>query len=390
MIKVLIVCNDSDYFLRHRLPVVERLVDRGVEVMVISGGRAIPESIRNDWSAIHIPIDRFSFHPIRDLALTLRTFREIVALKPDSIHLITLKPAIFVGIAAVLARLSSGAAGRILITIPGLGRLMSPAATSRGRAARASRLLVGWVIRFLSGRPGVYFTFETSHDRKLWIDEGLIGEHNSTVISGAGVDPAKFHPRSARQKGPIRILFASRLLVSKGLDVFINVARRFSRRPDVEFLVAGMVEPHDPDGVATGELEREDFIAFLGEVTDMPELLRSVDLVCLPTRYGEGIPRILIEAAACGVACLATDIEGCREIVVDGVTGALLPAGEGPELTDAMGDEVTRYLADPGLLDRYGRAGHELFASRDFSEEAVAGRFLALLTGYNLEVGREL
>jgi glycosyltransferase involved in cell wall biosynthesis len=140
-----------------------------------------------------------------------------------------------------------------------------------------------------------------------------------------------------------------------------------------------MVEPHDPDRYAPELLEREGAIKFLGEVSDMPGLLRSVDLVCLPSRYGEGIPRILIEAAASAVPCLTTDLQGCREIVRHGVNGTLIPPGDPRAMAASMTATIDAYLADPELLDRQGRAGLELFRNGQFREDAVTEQFVRLL-----------
>ena len=140
-----------------------------------------------------------------------------------------------------------------------------------------------------------------------------------------------------------------------------------------------MVEPHDPDRYAPELLEREGAITFLGEASDMPGLLRSVDLVCLPSRYGEGIPRILIEAAASAVPCLTTDLQGCREIVRHGVNGTLIAPGDPRAMAASMIAAIDAYLADPELLDRQGRAGLELFRNGQFREDAVTEQFVRLL-----------
>jgi glycosyltransferase involved in cell wall biosynthesis len=258
---------------------------------------------------------------------------------------------------------------------------MSPSSTERKWPALVSRRLVEWAIRFLSSRDNLTFTFETTHDRNQWVDDGLVTKRNSVVICGAGVNPKHFFPRPASElQLPLSILFASRLLRSKGLDVFVQVARRLSDRGVCRFIVAGMIEPHDPDGYSVQQLAREPAIEFLGEIRDMPDLLRSVDIVCLPSRYGEGIPRILIEASATGLPCIATDLAGCQEIVRHGQTGILCPVGPEEEMIQAFAAAVTGYTSEPALAARHGRAAFEFFRNGEFSEESVVSHFVTLLT----------
>lgn len=381
---VLIVCNDGDYFLRHRRAVADRLAREGVETHVVAGGTAIPLDRRAGWTYDFLPIERFAFHPLRDLALAVAVMRLIAARKPASVHLITLKPVVFGGIAALLTRLILGRPSRILLTIPGLGRLMSPGDEGMGVRGRTARFLVGRAMRLLSRSAAVRFTFETNEDRNVWLDRGLIDRESSLVIKGAGVDADVFFPPARPAplppEGPVTVLFASRLMRAKGLDVFIEVARHFAGRADLRFVVAGMIEPHDPNGYRPRDLQRERSIDFLGEVRDMAGLLRQVHLVCLPTRYGEGIPRILIEAAATGVACIASDIDGCREIVRDGVSGTLVAAAPPRTMAQAMIDAIEAYAAAPHLLAQHGEAGLRIFREGSFEEDAVVGRFVSLLT----------
>ena len=381
-IRTTFICNDGEYFLRHRRQVADVLAAAGHRVTVIVGGPPLSPERLGRWRHVNVPVDRFTFHPLSDLRLFFASLREIAVNRPRYVQLITLKPAVFSGLAAITARLVGRGPERIVVTIPGLGRLMSPGSEHDGAGSGIARKVVGQVIRFVSRRKNVFFTFETPTDREHWLSLGYIRAETSTAISGAGVDPSRFHPGAPRKEhGAMRVLFASRLLRAKGLDAFVDVARRLSASGQVEFVVAGMVEPHDPDGYAPAQLAGEPSITFLGESGDMPSLLRSVDLVCLPTRYGEGIPRILIEAAATGVPSIASDVPGCTHIVEHGVSGSIIPVSPPAGMADRLETAIRLYLDNPALLRSHGTAAYAHFQQGEFTEDAVNRRIIELLTG---------
>jgi glycosyltransferase involved in cell wall biosynthesis len=380
MKRVLVVCNDSEYFLRHRLSIVAELVRLGAEVSVMCGGNAIsPQDIKG-WAYFPATIERFRFNPVGDFLFLMKVLLHLLKLRPDSLLLITLKPAVYSGLAAVLARLVRCGPKRVLVLMPGLGRLMSPKPTIASRTADAWRGITSSAVRFLSKRRGFMFSFETEHDRSYWRQLGLVGERNSIVIRGAGVDPAVYYPaEKAMRHGKMRILFASRLITAKGLNLFLGAAKHFSGRPDVEFLVAGWVEHNDPDRVDPDRLEGMKEIRFLGEIPSAAEVLRDCDVVCLPTLYGEGIPRILIEAAANGLPSIASNIAGCREIVLDGVTGTILPVGNEVQMLASLNQAILAYLDNPVLAKHQGAAALKHFRDGKFEEKAVMAQFMDLL-----------
>jgi len=378
--RVLVVCNDAEYFLRHRLAVVTHLISLGAEVTVLAGGKRIPAALVTGWNYIHVHIERFAFSLIRDIALMVRTSRTIWTLRPDAVHLITLKPAIFSGLASVASRFVHGSPRRILITLPGLGRMLSRSNRTDERRYPIASALTRAALRFLGRRDYVHFTFESAHDRDFWAKHRVATDQNSSIIGGAGVDPKLFYPStSARQTSKTRVLFASRLIRAKGLDVFLSMAHALAKRPDVEFLVAGIPDNHDPDAIRPDYLQQLEEIHFFGEIKDMPRLLRECDIVCLPTRYGEGIPRILIEAAATGLASIASGHEGCREIIVNGVTGQIITGVSDSEMSQKMSAATIGYLENPDLLKRHKQAAHQLFLSRNFSDSVVITQLTELL-----------
>jgi len=378
--RVLVICNDGAYFLRHRLSVVTHLTSIGVDVTVIAGGNLIPAESIQGWKYIHVPIERFKFDPMGDAALMIRTARTIHAFKPHAVHLVTLKPAIFSGFVSIVSRFLEAYPKQILITLPGLGRMMSlPKAPGQRRYPVASALTL-LAFRMLSRRDYVHFTFETRHDCEFWADRGIANDRNSSLIEGAGVDPNLFYPLGTpRSSRTTKVLFASRLLKSKGLSTFLMVAHDLAHRSDVEFIVAGVPDDHDPDAIPHRDLEQMTEIRFLGHVRDMPNLLRQCDIVCLPTRYGEGIPRILIEAAATGLASIASSHPGCREAVEDGVTGQILSATSDTEMRRELSGAIVGYLESPDLLKEHKQAAYRHFQSREFNQPAIADRFTKLL-----------
>jgi len=348
-------------------------------VTVIAGGYPIPADSIQGWNYIHVPIERFRFDPIGDARLMIRTARTIHAFKPHAVHLITLKPAIFSGLVSIVSRLFHAYPKQVLITLPGLGRMMSPKVPGQRRYPIA-RTLTLLAFRMLSRRDYMHFTFETRYDFEFWADRGIANEGNSSLIEGAGVNPDLFYPLEApRPDRVIKVLFASRLLKSKGLSTFLKVAHDLAHRGDVEFVVAGVPEDSDPDAIPHRDLERMTEIRFLGYVSDMPNLLRQCDIVCLPTRYGEGIPRILIEAAATGLPSIASNHPGCREAVEDGITGRILMATSDDEMRRELSAALVGYLESPDLLAEHKRAAYRHFQSRHFDQAAVAERFTELL-----------
>lgn len=378
--RVLVICNDGAYFLRHRLSVVRHLSSIGVDVTVIAGGNPIPADHIRGWKYIHVPIERFRFDPFGDATLMIRTARTVRSFKPHAVHLVTLKPAIFSGFVSVASRFLHACPKTILITLPGLGRMMSlPKAPGQRRYPVASALTL-LAFRMLARRDYVHFTFETKHDCDFWTERRIANDGNSSLIDGAGVDPNLFYPPETPRSGPTtKVLFASRLLKSKGLSTFLMVARDLAHRRDVEFIVAGLPDDHDPDAIPHRDLEQITEIRFLGHVKDMPNLLRQCDIACLPTRYGEGIPRILIEAAATGLASIASGHPGCREAVEDGVTGQIVSATSDAEMRRELSGAIVGYLESPNLLNEHKQAAYRHFLSREFNQVAIADRFTKLL-----------
>ena len=378
--RILVVCNDADYFLRHRLSVVCYLSSIGARVRVIAGGNPIPANRIQGWEYTQVRIERFKFDPITDLALMVRTVRAIWDLKPDATHLITLKPMIFSGAGAIVSRFFLGYPKRILITLPGLGRMMSLTKGPGERRYPVGKALTLFMSRTLARFDCVHFTFETKHDFDFWAKRGIATSKNSTVIDGAGVDPKLFYPSNVlRNSSKIKVIFASRTLKSKGLNAFLQMAHQLSDRIDVEFLVAGIADERDPDAISFDHLAKLSEIRFLGHVEDMAPLLRECDIVCLPTRYGEGIPRILIEAAASGLASIVSGHPGCLEVVEDGVTGKILHTSTDAEMGREMATAVVEYLESPDILKMHGANAYRHFLSREFKQHSIDTRFAELL-----------
>jgi glycosyltransferase involved in cell wall biosynthesis len=379
--RVLVVCNDGEYFLRHRLPLVDYLTFTGATVTVLAGGNSIPADRICGWKYVHVHIERFGFDLLKDTALVIRTARVIWLLKPDAVHLITLKPAVFSGFASLITHFFIGYPKRVLITLPGLGRMISRPEGSDERSYAIERVFTLMALRLMARFRCVHFTFETKHDYDYLAKRNIATKQNSSVIDGVGVDPRLFYPEESSPscKSWIKVLFASRLLKSKGLNAFLMMAKGLADRPDVEFIVAGIADNQDPDAVRPEYLKQLAEIRFLGQVEYMPDLLRKCDIVCLPTRYGEGIPRILIEAAATGLASIASNHPGCLAVVEDGVTGEILPIAPDSEMCREMSAAVERYLNMPARLAAHKEAAYQRFQSREFNQDVVVFRFTELL-----------
>ncbi|HQT88246.1 MAG TPA: glycosyltransferase family 4 protein [Acidiphilium sp.] len=335
---------------------------------------AAAASLRDDgFAVIGVDFVRARLDPVAELRLLRSIARHYRALQPDIVHHVALKPILLGSIAARLAKVR-----RVVNAPVGQGFVFS----SHSLRARLLRPWVGLALRATIGARGAVAVFENKEDRAAMIASGAIALAQTALIQGAGVDIALFAPRptlstmmpsTATPSKTVQIILGARMLRDKGVREFIAAAKILQAQGvTANFLLAGAPDPGNPAALSEAELHDAAPVRWLGPVADMAALLVSCDIACLPS-YREGMPKFLLEAMASGLACVATNVTGCREAVLDGETGLLVPARDAP----ALAASLARLIGDADLRTRMGMAGRERVVSM-FSEAAVCGQTLAL------------
>jgi glycosyltransferase involved in cell wall biosynthesis len=217
---------------------------------------------------------------------------------------------------------------------------------------------------------------QNESDRTELIRRRLARPGQIRLMKGAGVDLSVFLPRAEPEGVPIAA-FAGRLLWDKGVGAFVEAARELRHRGvAARFVLIGEPDADNPSAISGATLEewgREGIVECWGRQKDMPAALALIHVLCLPSTYGEGVPKILLEAAACGRPVITTDWPGCRDAVEDGKTGLLVPPGDPTALANAL----NRLLTDASLRRRLGGAARAL-AEREFDVQKVVEATLAL------------
>jgi glycosyltransferase involved in cell wall biosynthesis len=264
--------------------------------------------------------------------------------KADMVHCIALKGILVGGVAAAMAGID-----RRVYALTGLGFL----GARQDLVGRLSQRAVRLLIRGLSTRATRYL-FENGDDpRRLGLDPS--GPH-ITIVGGAGVDADAFRPAPQPPQPPLRIAVVARMLWSKGVDLAVNatIAARLTGA-NVELSLYGAPDPSNPKAIPEAILKAwndEPGIAWHGPTADVAAVWRDHHIACLPSRGGEGLPRTLLEAAACGRAIVTTDVPGCRTFVRDEIEGFVVKPGDVRALTAAF----IRLASQPGLATRMGEA----------------------------------
>ncbi len=370
--RLLYVHNTVPYFLAHRLSMARAARAAGwtVHLAAPEPDEASRAQLAAEGIAFHpLPLSRRGMAPWREMQSPLALARLYRQLRPDLIHLYTIKPVLY---GALVARALN--AGPRVATIPGRGYVFTTATGSVGRILRAG---VGLAYRLALGGAHCRVIFENPDDRDFFAEQRFVAARQARVILGCGVDPARYRPLPRPADGRPRVVFASRMLRDKGVAEFVAAARQLAGEGvAADFVLLGLPDPGNPDSYSEQELaawHAEGAVQWWGFREDMPEILAATDIVCLPTAYGEGVPRILIEAAACGCALITADRPGCREIVQAGVNGLLVPPRDAPALADAL----RQLLSDPERCRRFGAAGRARVLA-EFSEAHVIAQTLAV------------
>jgi glycosyltransferase involved in cell wall biosynthesis len=371
--RLLILHNDLQYFLSHRLRVAHAAKACGWQIEIAVPNHPRCQELRDEGLTWHpTELVRSRAAPLVDGNYIFHVLGLLRSRSPDLVHAFSIKPVLLGGLGLRLYAASHRRRIPFVATVSGLGMVFQNHRTSM--AARLTRLAVEQLYRRIIQYEPSIFTFEHSADFHFFTSRLGLPPDRGTVMPGAGIDLNAYR-RGDQRHSKFRILFASRLLRSKGVFEFVEAAA-LTDRDDIEWLIAGSRDPGSADSLTEDEVRAlgGGRVTLLGHVHDMAGLLSEVDAVALPSRYPEGIPRILIEAAASGAVPIAGNFPGARALIEDGVSGIIL--GEPP--TPSLASTALRLVDDRDLRERLGAVARRRVESGGYDEWAIAERFLQI------------
>ncbi|WP_456331482.1 glycosyltransferase family 4 protein [Fervidibacter sacchari] len=369
--KVLLVAHWDWVLYNFRLPLARMLRENGFEVtFVCPNGEYVPRLREEGFRWVNWSVIRRSLNPVMELYSVFHLASTYRREQSQIVHHFTIKPNLYGSIAAILTGTK-----KVINTFTGLGFLFSehPLAVGLRRGVLPLAKLT-----FKAGKG--WSVFQNRQDLETCLRLKLVLPERTVIIAGSGVDTRKFRPNhappSSNHGHSVVALMAARLLWDKGVGEFIEAARVLKARGfQVEFWLAGKSDDGNPMCVPEEWLRKwqeDGLIKWLGHRDDMPSLLQQVDIAVLPS-YHEGASRFLLEAAACGLPLVATDIEGCRMVVRDGVNGFLVPVKDPYALADA----IETLIRNPDLRRQMGIASRKI-AEAEFDERIILNKWLEL------------
>ncbi len=365
--RVLFVVNADWFFLSHRLPLAIAARNAGVEVVVVAGDTGKSAAIRDQGlEFVSLPISRSSTNPLTDARTLIFLFSLYRQLRPDLVHHVTVKPIIYGSLAA---RAVGGIA--VVNAISGLAYTFSSDSLHARTVRPLVTVLYRLALRFTHSRT----IFQNPDDRDELIRLGVVRPQQAVLIRGSGVNCSTFAPTAEPDGVPV-VMLPARMIREKGVEEFVRAAGLLlGSGHGARFVLVGDSDPANPGSIDPLQLEawtREGLVECWGHQSDMAAVLARANIVVLPA-YREGLPKVLLEAAACARAIVTTDVPGCREIVRSAVNGLLVPARDAIALADA----IATLLQSRELREQFGRAGRAI-AVNEFAEEIVVKNTLAL------------
>lgn len=363
--RLLYLITEDWYFWSHRVDLARAARDAGYEVVVAARVTDHGELIRREG---------FQLEPLEMVRRSRNLFREVIAvaelvrlyrrIRPDVVHHVAMKPILYGSLAAWVTRVPA-----VINAFAGLGY------TFMDERNRLLRWCVKTALRsVLSLRHSVVLV-QNHDDQDRLVGEGMVSVSQTRIIAGSGIDVAVYSLQPQPSGVPIVVLPA-RMLWDKGVGEFVEAARRLKEKGvHARFILVGRQDEHNPAAIPELRLRewvKEGVVEWWGHREDMPTVYASAMLVVLPS-YREGLPKVLLEAAACGKAMVSTDVPGCREIVRDRFNGLLVP----PKDSTALAAAIEELLIDQEAREVMGRRSRALVLA-EWSGSRIAEQVLDL------------
>lgn len=366
--KILYVVNEPWFFLSHRLPVAIAAQEQGYTIHVATrAGEAVSEILNKGFIHHEIPLSRNGSSMPSELNSLLAIWRLINSIKPDILHLVTIKPVLYGGIASRFTSVK-----KVVAAVSGLGTLF----LAEGAKADLKRKVGIGLYRLALSSKKTIVILQNPDDKLLLIDLKAVKAEQTTLIRGSGIDLATFQAFPEAINDTPVVTFAARLLFDKGLAEYIEAIKLLNKKGVIaHYQIVGDLDLGNNTSATEQNIEEWKVIpnlVILGYQKDMSTVFRKTNIVVLPS-YREGLPKVLIEAAACGRAVITTDVPGCRDAIEANKTGLLVPVKN----SQALADAIEKLIKDSKLRVKMGIAGRQL-AEREFAIEKVVEQHLSI------------
>lgn len=367
-VKILFLVTEDWYFWSHRLPIACAARDAGFEVIVATRVQNYAKRIiQEGFKLIPIGLRRTIRNPLKEIISIMELIKIYITERPDIVHHVGIKPVLYGTFAARATRIPA-----IVNAFAGMGYVFSSSQTQ----AKMFKFIISKAFKLILNIRNGSVIIQNPDDLELLVKSKMIKRKYLSLIKGSGVDPNRFLMKP-EVPGKIVIVLAARMLWDKGINEFVEAAKYLLNTGiKARFVLMGKVDLDNPGSIPVTKLKEwheNGVIEWWGYKENMPTIFSQAHIVCLPSFYGEGVPKVLIEAASCGRAIVTTDTPGCREIVRHGENGLLIPKHDAQALADA----IKQLIQNPFLRKQMGKRGREI-ALKEFSVDKVISETLAL------------
>ncbi len=373
--KILFVVNQAKYFISHRLIIAREAQKKGYDVHVALPFRDEFESLKNEGMKLHnIHISRAGLNLFGEIFSILSIWRIILLTKPHIVHLISIKSVIYGGVITRIHNLPS------VMAISGLGYLSSSGKDS------FIKNIVEFLFRLSFNQKRNTVIIQNKSDRKALEGIGALRKDQSVLIPGSGVNIIEYKLTPIPNDNPI-VLMPSRMLWDKGVGVFVKAAKIIkSRNISIRFVLAGPYDPDNPSSVSLKQLNKwsnGDIVEWWGDKKDMPNVYKQSHLVVFPSHYGEGVPKVLLEAAASARPIITTNTAGCNDIIEHEVNGLLVS----PKDPESLASSIIALLNDRSKMIEMSKNNRKK-AEKLFDEKFVISKHLSIYSELLNQCGR--
>jgi len=368
--KIVFVVNVDWFFISHRLPIALKAISEGSEVHLICKDTGDSKELLDLGIHVHnVPFSRSGGKLSNEFQSLIGLRRLFKSINPDIIHAVTIKPVIYSGLAMHFLKNKPN----FVAAISGLGYVFS----ANNFRAKVTKTLVSILYKIAFFHKSKVVIFQNTTDEKVLSSVTNLSENEKTLIKGSGADLAVYKYCNEPNTDSIKIVMACRLLKEKGVYEYVDAAKIVhSKLDNIEFLLAGTPDEENPNSISQVELDEwnnDGVIKSLGHCKNISKLFSESHIVTMPSYYGEGVPKVLIEAAACGRPIVTTDNPGCRDSIIPDVSGKLVPIKDSLSLAEAL---IT-LIESPALRVSMGEKARE-YAEREFDVKSVVKKHMKI------------